>query len=123
MVVLNNVEVIQNVQHMNRSQRYTTLLLEDAMEIPGFSRSNLIAEGNQQHTYTTPECFVESINGLFLSNISFIRTFIELAISYKQSAHGPCLSDEDETLDVGYCFHLYFWPRQAEQWIYRHRPG
>jgi hypothetical protein len=22
-----------------------------------------------------------------------------------------------------FCFHLHSWPRQAEQWIYRHRPG
>ena len=123
MVVLNYVQVIQNVQHMNRSPRYTTLLLEDDMEIPGFSRLKLIAKGDQQHIYTTLECFVETVNGLFSSNILFIRKFIELAINHKQSAHGPCLSDKDQTLDLAYCFHLYSWPRQAEQWIYRHRPG
>jgi hypothetical protein len=108
---------------MNRSPQYTTLLVEDDMEIPGFSKLKLIAKGDQKNMFNTPELFVATINGLFLSNILFIRKFIELAISYKPSAHGPCLSDKDETLDVAYCFHLYSWPRQAEQWIYRHRPG
>ena len=26
-------------------------------------------------------------------------------------------------MDITYCFHFHSWPRQAEQWIYRHRPG
>ena len=36
MYVLNDYQIIQNVQHMNRSARYITLLMEDDMEFPGF---------------------------------------------------------------------------------------
>ena len=123
MFVLNTVQVIQNVQQMNRSARKTTLLAKDDMEFPGFSRLKLIAEGDHKYAYTLPECFVETINGLFLSNNSFVRKFNEKYINFKSSVHGPCLSDIYATLDVAFCFHLDSWPRQAKQWIYRHRPG
>jgi hypothetical protein len=124
MFVLSDVQVIQNVQHMNRSARYsTTLLAEDDMEFPGFSRLKLIAEGDQKYRNTSAECFVETINGIFLSNISFVRQFLEKFVSLKTSVHGPCLSDKDELLDIAICLHLDSWPRQAETWLFRHRPG
>ena len=120
MYVLNTVNILQNVQHMNRSPRHTTLLIEDTMEFPGFTTLKLIAEGD---AFTSPEYFVETTNGMYFSNISFIRKLIELCGNLKQWAHGPCISDKNETLDSAYCFHIHSWPRQAEQWIYRHRPG
>ena len=120
MIVLNNVHILQNVQHMNRSARRTTLLIEDEMEFPGFTTLKLIAEG---YAFTSPEYFVETTNGMYFSNISFIRKLIESTVNYKHSAHGPCLSDINATMDIALCFHLHSWPRQAEQWIYRHRPG
>jgi len=123
MFIINGVKVIQNVQHMNRSARYTTLLTEDDMEFPGFSRLKLIAEGDHKYICTSLECFVETINGMYLSNISFIRKLIEGSINHKQSQHGPCLSDKDGTVDTAFCFRLHSWPRQAEKWLYRHRPG
>ena len=123
MLLIKCVQVIQNVQHMNRSSRYTILLMEYDMEFPGFSRLKLIAESDQVFPYTSPECFVETINGLFLSNISFIRKLLEFANNSNVFVHGPCLSDIDEVEDLAFCFHLHTWPRQAEQWVYRHRPG
>jgi predicted nucleotidyltransferase len=42
MLVLNNVQVIQNGQHMHRSARYTNLLMVYDMEFPGFSRLKYI---------------------------------------------------------------------------------
>jgi hypothetical protein len=60
---------------MNRSARHTTLLIEDEVEFPGFATLKLIAEGD---TFTTPEYCVETINGMYFSNISFIRKFIEI---------------------------------------------
>ena len=120
MLVLNNVHILQNVQHMNRSARRTTLLIENEMEFPGFTTLKLIAEG---HAFTSPEYFVETTNGMYFSNISFIHKLIKGAVNFKQSAHGPCLSDTDAAMDIAFCFHLHTWPRQAEKWIYRHRPG
>jgi hypothetical protein len=67
--------------------------------------------------------FVETTNGMYLSNISFIQKLIEVRIHCELSIHGPCLSDKDGEVDMATCFHLHSWPRQAEQWIYRHRPG
>ena len=120
MIILNIVTILQNAQHMNRSARRTTFLIEDEMEFPGFTTLKLIAEGD---AFNSPEYFVETTNGMYFSNISFIRKFIEIGANLKQSAHGPCLSDKDEAMDIAFCFHLPSWPRQAEQWIYRHRPG
>jgi hypothetical protein len=120
MIVFNNVNILQNVQHMNRSARHTTLLIEDDIEFPGFTTLKLIAEGD---AFISPEYFVETTNGMYFSNISFIRKLIEISANLKHSAHGPCLSDKDEAMDIAYCFHFHSWPRQAEQWIYRHRPG
>ena len=48
MFVFDYINILQNVQHMNRSSRYTTLLLEDDMKIPGFSRLKLIAKGDHE---------------------------------------------------------------------------
>ena len=123
MFVLKTVQVIHSVQHMNRSLRCTTLLMEDDMEFPGFSRLKLIPEDDYEYPCTSLKCFDETINGLFLSNISFIHNIIELTINEKKYVHGPCLSDTDGETDTVYCFHLHSWPRQAEQWIYRHRSG
>jgi hypothetical protein len=123
MFVFNAVQVIQNVRHMNRSAICTILLMEDDMEFPGFSRLKLIAERDNQYPWTSPECFVVTTNGMFMSNNSFIRKLIEVGINYEQYAHGPCLSNKDETMDLAYCFHLCSWPRQAEKWLYRHRSG
>ena len=120
MFVINNVNILQNVQHMNRSARHTTLLIEDDMEFPGFTTLKLIGEGD---AFNSPEYFVETTNGMYFSNISFIRKLIEISANLKQSAHGPCISDKDEAVDIAGCFHFHSWPRQAEQWIYRHRPG
>ena len=123
MFVFNDVQIIQNVQHMNRSARCTTLLMEDDMEFPGFSRLKVIAYSDHKYQCILSECFIETRNGIFLSNISFIRKLIEFSNNYKHSVHGPCLSNKDESLDMAFCFHLFSWPRQAKQWIYRHRPG
>ena len=120
MYVFNNVNILQNEQHLNRSARHTTLLIEDEMEFPGFTTFKLIADGD---ACTPPAYFVETTNGMYFSNISFIRKLIESIANLKQSAHGPCLSDKDGNVDTAYCFHFHCWPRQAEQWIYRHRPG
>ena len=94
---------------MNRSARCTTLLIEDEMEFPGFTTLKLIAEGD---IFTSPEYFVETTNGMYFSNISFIRKLIEISVNYKQSAHGPCLSDKGETVDIAFCFHLHSWPNK-----------
>jgi hypothetical protein len=112
MFVFNNVNILQNVQHMNRSARHTTLLIEDDMEFPGFTTLKLIAEGD---AFTSPEYFVETTNGMYFSNISFIRKLIEISANLKQSAHDPCLSDKDEAMDTAYIFHFHSWSRQAEQ--------
>jgi hypothetical protein len=120
MIVLNIANILQNVQHMNRSALYTTLLIEDEIEFPGFTTLKLIADGD---VFITHACFVETTNGMYLSNILFIRKLIEMSANDKHSTHGPCLSDRHEAMDIAYCFHFHSWPRQAEQWIYRHRPG
>jgi len=101
MYVFNNVHILQNVQHMNRSARRTTLLIEDEMEFPRFTTLKLIAEGD---AFTSPEYFVETTNGMYFSNISFIRKLIEGSANYKQSAHGPCLSDKNEEMDLALAF-------------------
>jgi hypothetical protein len=67
MLVFNCVTVIQDVQHINRSSIYTTLFMEEDMEFPGFSRLKFIADGDIQCVMTSPECFVETTNGFFLS--------------------------------------------------------
>ena len=119
MVVLNDVQVIQNVRHMNRSTPCPTLLMENDVKCPGFSRLKFITDSDHEDSIRSIECCVETANGIFLSSISFIRIFI----GANDLLHGPCLSDQLEAWDIAVCFHLHSWPRQAEQWIFRHRPG
>jgi hypothetical protein len=67
MYVFNNVNILQNVQHMNRSARHTTVLIEDEMEFPGFTTLKLIAEGDE---FISLECFVETTHSNSLFSIS-----------------------------------------------------
>ena len=110
MLVFNCVTVIQDVQHINRSSIYTTLFMEEDMEFPGFSRLKFIADGDIQCVMTSPECFVETTNGFFLSNILFISKLLQINYNLQKSVHGPCLSDKDESQDTAVCFHMYSWP-------------
>ena len=123
MVILNGVQVIQNIKHLNRSAQCTTLLVEDDMEFPGFSTLKLIANSEREYGFVSPACFVETRYGMFLSSMSFIRHFIEITVDCKLSVHGPCLSSNGKYEDIAVCFHFYSWPRQAKQWTYRHRLG
>ena len=123
MIILNNFRVIQNVQHMNFPSPCTTLLMEYDMQCPGFTRLKVIAWGDLERKYPSHECFDKTKYGYFLSNISFIGKIIQGNAHYRSSVHGPCLTDKYKAVDVAYCLHMHFWPRQAEQWIYRHRPG
>jgi hypothetical protein len=107
MFVINGVKVVQNVQQLDRSARCTTLLAEDDMNFHGFSRLKLIAECDHEYIFTSPVFFVETTNGMYLSSISFIRILIDNCVNFKQYAHGPCLSDPDEDMDIALCFRLY----------------
>jgi hypothetical protein len=62
--VRNTVNILQNVQHMNRSARRTTLLIEDTMEFPGFTTLKLIAGCD---AFISPEYLVETTNGMYFS--------------------------------------------------------
>ena len=121
--VLNDVQIIQNVQDMNRSARCTTFLVDDDIEFPGYFRLKLIAVGDQIYIFTLPECFAKTKNGIYVLSPAFLRKLIETAPHYKLYEHGPSLTDKDRVLDIVFCFHLYSWPRQAEKWICRHRSG
>jgi hypothetical protein len=83
----------------------------------------LIADGDRQYTFTSPQWFVETTNGWFLSNKSFISIVLGIGSNHKMLVHGPCVSDTTGILDFAVCFHLYSWPRQAEHFSHRHRPG
>ena len=85
--ILNDVQVIQNGKHMHRSARYTNLLMVYDMEFPGFSRLKYIPNSDHEdgHIFTPGECFVETTNGMYLSNISFIRKLIEVNIDCKHT--------------------------------------
>jgi hypothetical protein len=99
--------------------------MEDDMEFPGFSRLKMISKDDHKimDMLTPPEGFVATINGIYFSHIWFIRRLIKGAAYSMRSVHGPCLSDTSEVLDIAFCLHLHSWPRQAKQWIYRHRSG
>ena len=84
--------------------------MEEEMTFPGFSRLNLIADGDHHYICTSPECFVQTTNGMFFSNISFISKLLGSMSHIKNSVHGPCLSDKDESQDTAVCFHMYSWP-------------
>jgi hypothetical protein len=66
---------------------------------------------------------VLAILSFIRSTFCLIRQFIDFINNRKPTTHGPCVSAKDEAVDVAFCFRLHSWPRQAEQWIYRRRPG
>jgi hypothetical protein len=89
MLVFNDIHIIQNVQHMYRSARYTIFLMEDDMEFPGFSRLKLKADGDREYIFSTPnvlltqqmECFCQTLSSfLNLSKLILIINYPHMVL-------------------------------------------
>lgn len=74
---------------------------------PGLNQSVLVPNGR--------DAFFSSQ----LFKLDYLNMISRLGFRYK--IHGPCLTTEDDTLDLAFCFRCKCWPFQARSWILRSR--
>lgn len=119
MIVYNFINIIDYQERLNHPVQFSTFLMEDSTKHSGFTKLKLLAKGGK---CSLLKSVVKSKNGEYLSNTKFLRDCIRMTRSCQLQVHGPCLSDDEQNLDFAFCFRSHFWPRQAKNWMFRHRP-
>ncbi|XP_063406946.1 uncharacterized protein LOC134690806 [Mytilus trossulus] len=121
MVLIENVDVIRDVRNIKHPVQITTLLMENNNDHPGFTRLRLIAGGNGESFFIQNKCFQSTRQGLYLSVNLFVNNINRSIPNMKLSSHGPCLSDDDQSVDIAYCLRSKYLPYNAIPWASRHR--
>ncbi|CAC5362072.1 unnamed protein product [Mytilus coruscus] len=119
MFVKYNVRVLRNIQNIKHPIRYTTLVMESDTDHPGFTKLRLLAEDDVESRGLTSKCVESTRDGAYLS----VNGFVDEASKALPDTylHGPCLSTEDQAVDIAICLKSTYFPYQAIPWSYRHR--
>ncbi|XP_076082433.1 uncharacterized protein LOC143053526 [Mytilus galloprovincialis] len=123
MLVFNNVDVdvIQDLRNMRHPVQRTTLLMETDTDHPGFRRLRLIAGANRENDLLTYEYFESTSKGLCLSVNKFVGNIKKSTKQQHLSTHGPCVSDQQGTIDIAYCLRSKYLPYSIISWALRYR--
>ncbi|XP_052086501.1 uncharacterized protein LOC127723808 [Mytilus californianus] len=119
MFVKYNVRVLRNIRNIKHPIRYTTLVMESDTDHPGFTKLRLLAEDDVESRGLTSKCVESTRNGAYLS----VNGFIDEASKAIPDTylHSPCLSTEDQAVDIAICLKSTYFLYQAIPWSYRHR--
>ncbi|XP_052078464.1 uncharacterized protein LOC127716337 [Mytilus californianus] len=110
MCVLKDMK-IQNVKSSSHPNiRYWTMDTDDVK--PGFTK--LYCENKSGIFNRT----LEELNGKYFFSSAIFRQGL-LVDKKKLSIHGPCISDNDEKMDIALCLRCKTWVSPATQWITR----
>ncbi|XP_052085377.1 uncharacterized protein LOC127723014 [Mytilus californianus] len=121
MFVLNQIEVIRNVRQFKPQIYRTTYVMETDFDHPGFTRLKIVAEQGCRFPLIQSAC-VESIGkGWYASVNLFLDSFKQRYKNVPIFSHGPCLSDQRQTIDHAYCLRSKYLPHNAMPWASRHR--
>ncbi|XP_063406947.1 uncharacterized protein LOC134690807 [Mytilus trossulus] len=121
MFVIKDVDVIRDVRNIKHSVQRTTLIMENDNDHPGFTRLRLIAVGEGENICIQPESFESKRQGLYLSVNSFVNNINKIFSDLKLSSHGPCLSDNNQQVDMAICLRSKYLPYNAIPWASRYR--
>ncbi|VDI28087.1 Hypothetical predicted protein [Mytilus galloprovincialis] len=121
MFLINKVDVIRDLRNMRHPVQRKTLVMETDTDHPGFCRLRLIAVGDGANAILTYECFESTSKGLCLSVDKFISNVKKIAPQQRLSTHGPCLSNQQGTIDFAYCLRSKYLPYNTMPWASRYR--
>ncbi|CAC5415355.1 unnamed protein product [Mytilus coruscus] len=121
MYVINNVDVIQNTRNIKQPLQRPTLVMETDTDYPGFTRLKLIAGEVDESLLIPSVSFGDTSKCFYLSADSFLNSIQQLYLNMPLSLHGPCISDQEETLDIAFCLRSTVLPYNANPWAWRYR--
>ncbi|VDH89705.1 Hypothetical predicted protein [Mytilus galloprovincialis] len=126
MNVINYKKVIPNVKDISKQTNNTNIaefyVMETDFVHPGFSR--LLPVEIRNGAYVTDTCYncpSGSCDKGYLSSKRFLDHAMRMFPNMKACVHGPCISDEDQTLDLAFCMRSNLIPSNAIPWESRHR--
>ncbi|VDI64478.1 Hypothetical predicted protein [Mytilus galloprovincialis] len=118
MYVNNCMEVILSAKHIKHPIHRTILVMETAIDHPGFARLKYKALGlsvsqSRPGTHTGERLY-------FSANL-FLDDYTTMTYSSPILLHGPCVSDQHQTVDVAFCLRCKYLPQNAIPWVFRRR--
>ncbi|XP_063412041.1 uncharacterized protein LOC134694869 [Mytilus trossulus] len=123
MHVYHKADVIPNDKSIRQPIQNDTYVMETDTDFPGFTRLRMVARLNENsinlicldcppRTYTC-KCYIEIDR--------FHNLYTERFPNLKGVIHGPCITDQKQTIDVVLCLHSTYLPDNAIAWASRHR--
>ena len=123
MNVLNNIDVIQNTTNVKQHCQRTTLVMETDFDHPGFTKLKLVTGEVNESLLVQDASFRDTSKCFYFSVIGFVDVIQHLLLdtNIDLPAHGPCVSNKGQTLDIAFCLRSKYFPYNAIPWVWRHR--
>ncbi|XP_063408324.1 uncharacterized protein LOC134691692 [Mytilus trossulus] len=124
MYVCHHLDVVQNVSNIKHPNYCDTFVMETAINHPGFTRLRLVAKADEKSVCNL-RCFncppgTCTGNNYYLHVNAFLNS-LKALFNSQVFVHGPCMSNEDQTMDIAYCIRSKYLPQNAIPWASRHR--
>ncbi|XP_071144229.1 uncharacterized protein [Mytilus edulis] len=117
--VVNVTQIERNIKH---PVQRTEVFMETDTDHPGFTRFRLIAVGKRANPFVFKENIVYTQTGVYLSTTNFVNRMKQSNIQRQNVlTHCPCLSDQNQTVDIAFCLRSKYLPYHAMPWTLRYR--
>ena len=115
MFVIPNIHVYEDINKVRLNSRETSFVMDiDDCKL-GFTNLRLVQCNNAYML----ECCKQIGNSFYFSN-ELLKTKLMTQQEFGTfHVHGPCLSNEDDTVDFAVCFHSRQWISPAHKWVRR----
>ncbi|VDI20873.1 Hypothetical predicted protein [Mytilus galloprovincialis] len=113
---MEEADIVQNVRSIKHPIHHTTFVMETDNDYPGFTRLRMVTE-KKDGSFFVPFAG----NRLYLRVNPFVERNKQSIPTMTVFTHGPCLSDQDQTIDYAFCLRSKYLPHNAIPWAYRHR--
>ncbi|CAC5364715.1 unnamed protein product [Mytilus coruscus] len=121
MYVIEDVNVIPDARNIKSPDQRSTLVMENDNDYPGFTCLRLVTRRERDSYFMPPECFESTRKGSYLSVNTFLSNMNKKLHYSMFSLHGPCLSDDDQYMDLAFCLRSKYLPYNAIPWASRYR--
>ncbi|XP_063405722.1 uncharacterized protein LOC134689686 [Mytilus trossulus] len=121
MYICNDIDVVDNVSNIKHPIQRMTCVMETEFDHPGFTSLRVKAKG-EGLVIVDCQCSPGTCSGewLYLPPNEFSKKYMN-RWSVPLSLHGPCLSNQNHTIDMAFCVRSKYLPRNASSWAIRHR--
>ncbi|VDI62177.1 Hypothetical predicted protein [Mytilus galloprovincialis] len=119
MYVNNHYDVIRSVSNIKHPIHRRTLVMETDIDHPGFTKLRFRAVEVNAHCRCHPG--ICTGKRLYLSRTKFLDEYKNLTYTSPLSMHGPCLSNQTNSVDIAFCLRCKYLPQNALPWGFRRR--